>query len=120
MFKEEFPPEKLKKMNPFELFKVLVDLGYIGIVKDYENLIKEIEIPHKKPRKSKKNPDPKLTKEQKEENKKISSIRIKVENAIGGSKRMGAVSQIFRNKAPEFNDLVMEIACSLWNYHLSF
>lgn len=48
MLKEEFPPEQAW----FELIRVLVDLGYQGIVKEYVG--DEIHLPHKKPRKSKK------------------------------------------------------------------
>ena len=69
-------------------------------------------------KKSKKNPNPQLTEEKKENNKSKSRIRIKVENAIGGVKRFGAVTQIFRNKKEEFNDSTMEVACGIWNLHL--
>lgn len=50
MFKKEFPPEKAW----FVLLQLLVDLGYQGILIDYEG--DDIRLPHKKPRKSKKNP----------------------------------------------------------------
>ncbi|CEG12812.1 hypothetical protein MSIBF_A2760001 [groundwater metagenome] len=48
----------------------------------------------------------------------ISGIRVKVEHAIGGVKRFGIVSNIFRNKTDGLDDKVMEISCGLWNYHL--
>jgi len=121
MFKEEFPPKlNNREIHPFILYKILVDLGYLGIEKDYAKCIDNIIIPDKKPRKSKKNPNPELTSKQKKENREKSQIRVRVENAICGSKRLGIVSQVFRNKSLEFNDLVMEISCSLWNFHLSF
>jgi hypothetical protein len=44
MLKTEFPPE----LPWFAHIKVLVDLGYEGIQKDYEG--EGIEIPFKKPR----------------------------------------------------------------------
>jgi len=121
MLKEEFPPElNSKGSHPFIIYKVLLDLGYLGIEKDYKNSIKEILIPDKKPRISKKNPKPELTKEQKEKNRSKSRIRVKIENAICGTKRMGIVSQVFRNKNLKLNDLVMEISCSLWSFYLKF
>src|SRR5512136_2238174 len=81
MLKTEFPPE-----HPwFETIHALLDLGYQGILADYVG--KNIEIPHKKPRKSQKNPQPKLTGEQKTENQALSRVRIFVENAIAGIKR---------------------------------
>ncbi len=43
MLKEEFPPEKAW----FEFVQVLVDLGYQGILTDYDG--DDIQIPHKKP-----------------------------------------------------------------------
>jgi hypothetical protein len=97
--------------------KVMVDLGYLGIGKYYE--IKELLIPHKKPRKSKQNPEPKLTDEQKEYNKQVSSVRIAVEHAIGGLKQFGILVQVFRNRLENFDDLVIEIAAGLWNLKLS-
>ena len=45
---------------------VRVDLGYLGIQADYRG--DQIDIPTKKPRKSKKNPSPALSAEQKAEN----------------------------------------------------
>jgi hypothetical protein len=43
-------------------------------------------LPHKKPRKSKKNPCPELTSEQKQTNRRLAKTRIIVEHAIGGMK----------------------------------
>ncbi len=48
MFKKEFKTDS----NCFSTFDILIDLGYKGFNNDYET--KNIEIPHKKPRKSKK------------------------------------------------------------------
>ena len=59
MLKAEFPPEQAW----FEFIAVLVDLSYQGILTDYVG--EEIYIPHKKPRKSKKNPVTSLSTEQK-------------------------------------------------------
>jgi len=50
MLKNEFSPEH----QWFEAINVIVDLGYQGIKADYKG--EQIDIPHKKPRKSKTNP----------------------------------------------------------------
>ena len=81
MLKQELPPD----FAWFRDLEVWVDLGYQGIQSDYEGDM--IEIPHKKPRKSKKNPHQELTVEQRAENKAVSQIRIFIEHAIGGMKR---------------------------------
>ena len=112
MLKTEFSPEK----EWFEGLDVWVDLGYQGIQKDYE--AGHIHIPHKKPRKSKKNPNPKLTDEQKEENKAVGKVRIVVENAIGGIKRYNILVHRFRNYKYGFDDLVIVLAAGLWNFLL--
>jgi len=54
IFKEEFPTQDAW----FEHLSVLVDLGYQGILKDYNG--DDIQIPFKKPRKSKNNPNPNI------------------------------------------------------------
>jgi len=111
-FKDEFPA----KLNWFELFKLWVDLGYLGIKDAYKAL--EINIPHKKPKKSKANPNTSLTPEQKQENKEMSKVRVIVENAIGGMKRFNIVTSIFRNKKNNFDDLAALICAGLWNWKL--
>ena len=74
IFKDEFPFDAAW----FEYLTVLVDLGDLSIIKDYEG-DENIHIPFKKPRKSKNHPNPSLTPEQKEYNKELSSIRVLVE-----------------------------------------
>lgn len=64
---------------------IWVDLGYLGIKTWLPNQL--ILIPYKKPRKSKLNPNPKLTLYQKAYNKFIGSNRVLVEHAIAGLKR---------------------------------
>ena len=88
-----------------------VDLGFKGLETEYPD--HRISIPNKKPRTRD------LTEAQKEKNKKKSGARVLVEHAIGGVKRMGIVSQVFRNKKKDFDDTVMLISCGLWNYHLA-
>lgn len=116
MFKKEFIDIK----EVFIETNILLDLWFYWVVSDFWDYTNWILIPEKKSRKSKNNPDTDLTTEQRESNKIISSFRIKVENAIWWAKRFWAITQTFRNKCEKFNDLVMELACSLWNFHLSF
>jgi hypothetical protein len=114
LFKGEFPPD----IDWFESFSILVDLGYLGIQGDYK--IGEIGIPNKKPRKSKSNPSPYLTDEQKEENKALSKVRVIVEHAIGGMKIFGILRIKFRNRITNFVDDVAIVAAGLWNMKLCF
>jgi len=114
MLKEEFPPEE----DWFDLIQVLVDLGYQGIVTDYAG--DDIQIPHKKPRKSKKNPDTQLTDEQKAENRALSRLRIFVENAIAGIKRYNILVHRFRNHRQDFEDQVIAVSAALWNFSISY
>lgn len=113
MLKTEFPPE-----HPwFETFKALLDLGYQGIQSDYVG--DGIEIPRKKPRKSKKNLQPELTAEQKAENQALSRVRILVENAIAGIKRFNILVHAFRNRKPGMEDNAIALAAGLWNFLLA-
>jgi len=114
LLKEEFPPEKAW----FTQVNVWVDLGYLGIAKNYEVL--DLKIPFKKARKSKNNPNPKLTPEQKQHNKEVSSVRVKVENAIGGIKRYNILVQKLRNKNTKLRDKVIYYASGIWNFSKGF
>ena len=85
-----------------------VDLGFLGIDKQYDN----IHIPHKKPKGGE------LTAEQKTENRLLSQSRVVCENAFAGVKRYGAVSAVYRNRTEEFDDHLMVTAAGLWNFYL--
>ena len=113
MLKQEFPPEH----DWFDDLNILVDLAYLGMSKDYRS--ENILLPHKKPRKSKKNPVTQLSEEQKIENRALSGIRIFVENAIGGIKRYNILVHRFRNHKPDFDDDVIGICAGLWNFSLA-
>ena len=89
---------------------VWVDLGFVGIAKDYPRL--GVVIPHKS---SKNHP---LTPLQKAENRVISALRIYIEHAIAGVKRFRCLTDPYRNKGIVLADKFMLIACGLWNYHL--
>lgn len=114
MLKEEFSPE----LDWFSAINVWVDLGYLGIQTDYAG--ERIELPTKKPRKSKKNPTPHLTDEVKAANRALSQVRIFVEHAIGGIKRYNILVQRFRNYKDNFEDDVIGICAGLWNFALSY
>jgi hypothetical protein len=112
MLKNEFSPEH----EWFETINVIVDLGYQGIKTDYKG--EQIDIPHKKPRKSKNNPEPILTDEQKSDNHALSSVRILVENAISGIKRFNILVHAFRNHKDNMEDDSIVLAAGLWNFLL--
>lgn len=113
MLKQEFPPDA----NWFAEIEVLVDSGYQGIRTDYNELV---ILPYKKPRKSKKNPEPTLSESEKAYNTALSKLRIYVENAIGGAKRYNILVHRFRNHRASFDNEVIGIAAALWNFTLSY
>jgi hypothetical protein len=112
LFKTEFPPGQ----EWFALFTIWVDLGYLGFQTDYATL--ELHIPHKKPRKSKANPDPSLTDEQKVQNQEMNRVRVAVENAICRMKRFRALTDVYRNRIQTFIDDVALAAAGLANWSL--
>jgi hypothetical protein len=112
LLKDELPPNE----NWFKDLTVFVDLGYLGIRKDYSN--EAINVPHKKPKKSKNNPDPQLTDQQKEENKKLSKERVKVEHVIGSMKQFYCLIHRCRNHLKEFKDYFIAIAAGIHNFKL--
>ena len=59
-----------------------------------------------------------LTYEQKAHNRIISGIRVVSEHAIAGFKRFKAAADIYRNKLPNFDDLLAEVSIGLWNFHI--
>ena len=92
-------------------------LGLLGLVRDYD--VAPQSVPHRKPRRSKKTPATTLTDTQRAENRAHARRRVKVEHAISGAKRLGCVTQVYRNKSLAFNDRVMALACGIWNWHLT-
>ena len=103
-------PKVYPKSEPRSLSIIHVILDdYVG---------EKIEIPHKKPRKSKKNPQPELTREQKNENQTVSRVRIFVENAIAGIKRFNILVHAFRNRKANMEDDVIALCAGLWNFLL--
>lgn len=89
---------------------LLQDTGFQGLF--LENVV--IIQPKKKPK------GKELTREEKEKNREISAIRVRIEHVISGIKRCRIVKDKFRNYKKGFKDLVMEIACALHNFRLKF
>ena len=61
-----------------------------------------------------------LSQEDKENNRQISSVRVRVEHAIGGVKRYRIVKDKIRNWKGDFRDQVMATCCGLHNFRLNF
>jgi len=95
---------------PLEIKKHL-DLGFKGFQKQFPD--HKVSMPKRKPRIKA------LSEFSKEQNKKKSSIRVLVENALAGVKRLRIVTDVFRNKKKNFDDQAMLVSCGLWNYHLA-
>lgn len=87
---------------------VWIDTGFQGFV--HPNIVQ--------PKKATKNRP--LTDEEKQENHIIAHFRVKAEHALAGIKRFRATTDVFRNKIGVMDDLVIELAAGLWNYHLRY
>jgi hypothetical protein len=61
-----------------------------------------------------------LTSSEKETNRAISSIRVRIEHAIGSVKRYRIVKDTLRNWKKYFKDKVLETCCGLHNFRLRF
>lgn len=85
----------------------VTDTGYVGIKKICANSI----LPKKA---SKHHP---LTKQDKEENRKISSQRVLNENVIGMLKRFKIISDRYRNRRKRFG-LRFNLIAGIYNYEI--
>ena len=115
LFKEEFDP----KTDWFASTRASTDLGYQGIKTDYLSP-EHIDTPHKRPQKSKRNPDPRLTCKQKRENRQKGRVRVLVEQAIGGMKAFRILTIRLRNHLKHLADDFIFAAAGLWNLKNSF
>ncbi len=106
--KRQLDEEKIVEHIPGEI-PIEGDLGFQGLQNEFEN----IQLPHKKPR------GKNLTEEQKEENRTLSSSRVKCEHAHAGIKRYNCVASVYRNRKIDFDDQLMLVATGLWNFYLS-
>jgi len=86
-------------------------LGFYGFANLYK--YKELDIP------SKKSKNQQLSEKQKEENKAISSQRVKVEHSIAGLKRYRILSDRLRIRDYKFYDQVLGVCAGLWNLMIS-
>lgn len=113
-FRQDFPSHQAW----FEYLKIFVDLGYLGVQKDYQAL--EWFIPFRRPSRKGKNLDKpiELTEEQKAHNKFVGQNRIPVEHAIGGMKRFNCLVNRFRNHSQIFRHEVIFLTAGIWNLHL--
>ena len=101
MFKEKEPPP-----IPPEV-EVGVDLGYLGIEKDYPDM--NVKIPVKKPRCKE------LTSKEKRYNKKLRKERVVVEHTISRMKKFRIMGEEFRNSLTRY-DRMTSIVCGLVNF----
>ncbi len=86
------------------------DMGFQGF------LLADVRLfqPKKKPRGGELSPPEKAT------NRRISSIRIRIEHAIGGVKRYRIVKDKIRLLKDGIRDAVMETCCGLHNFRLQY
>jgi hypothetical protein len=84
------PKESKVRINP--KIKVLADTGYLGLLKLHKNS----ELPRKR---SKEAP---LTREDKRENRRISSNRVGIEQVIGALKSFKIIKDKYRNRRKRF------------------
>ncbi len=96
-------------VESFEL-SLLADLGFLGIDKTHPEAI----LPYKKPKNGQ------LTNFQKNINSFIASIRVKVEHAFAGIKRMKIIRNKIRLKSWEAREQMMRIATALHNLRMVF
>lgn len=90
--KHDFNLYKKSKVHAKPETKIITDTGFIGIKKLHVNS----ELPHKRKKKQK------LSKEQKIENRQISSQRAVNEHAIGFIKRFKIIAERYRNRRKRF------------------
>jgi hypothetical protein len=86
------------------------DMGFQGFFLVGVTLIQ----PKKKPREGELTPPEKAT------NRRISSIRIRIEHAIGGVKRYRIVKDKIRLWKDRVRDTIMETCCGLHNFRLQY
>jgi hypothetical protein len=86
------------------------DMGFQGFALAGVTIVQ----PQKKPRGGQLTPAEKAT------NRRISSIRIRIEHAIGGVKRYRIVKDNIRLLKDWIRDTVMETCCGLHNFRLQY
>lgn len=89
---------------------VHIDLGFLGVPN--ERPAGQFRLPEKKP-----NGQP-LSFDANARNRQKARRRVLVEHALGGGKRLRAVTDRLRNRVTVFADRLMVVACGLWNLHV--
>ena len=111
LFKQLFD----QKIPWFASASIFLDLGFYGANSDYG---KNIILPHKRERKSKKNPNPKLSKQQVFDNVKQANIRVSVEHSIAGMKSFHCLMHRIRNHLPSLIDHFFCLSAGVWNFKI--
>ena len=94
----------------FKELNLLADLGFAAIEKEHPNAI----LPYKKPGIKE------ITPLQKEINRAIGSVRVRIEHAFSGVKRLKIVRNKIRLKSYQVRDRVSKIAAALHHLRLTF
>lgn len=95
---------------------VKLDLGFFGAQKDYGFMM---DLPHKKPRRSRQRPTPTLSDAQKMANREHAKARVLVEHAIGGMKSFFCLTHRIRNQSMAIIDPLFELSAGLWNMKIA-
>ncbi len=105
--RHDFHIFKKSKVKVVERVKILADKGYQGIHRYHQQSI----IPQRKPCKGK------LRKEQKQQNRELASLRVRVENVIRCMKIFRILSGRYRNRRRRFG-LRVNLIAGIYNYEL--
>ena len=114
LMKKAFDPT-LKWFHRVDLW---LDLGFQGAERDYGAKSK-INLPNKRPRKSKNNPNPKLTAAQMKHNRQHAKTRVSVEHAIGGMKAFHCLAHRIRNHLDAIIEYLFWVPAGLWNLKIA-
>ena len=96
-------------VTPSQVESVVVNLGYLGIQKDFPT-VKSV-LPYRKKRKSE------LSMEERRYNKKHAKLRIVVEHTICRIKKFGIIGSKFRNRLRRY-DVISNIVSGLINFRI--
>ncbi len=89
---------------------LLADLGFLGIDKDYQNAI----LPFKKPK------EEELEPHKKKVNKELAALRVEVEHAFAGVKRLKIIRNKIRLKTFQVRETMFRIAVALHNMRVQY
>ena len=106
LFKQLFD----QKVPWFSSASIFLDLGFYGANSDDGQ---NMRLPHKRQRKSKKNPNPKRSDQQVNDNLKQARIRISVEHSIAGMKSFHCLMHRIRNHLPSLIDYFFCLSAGL-------